>query len=115
MMNNLEIRVAVAQQLGWYKDINYDKNKLWNHKDWVSSRRAEELPKFEEDLNAAYNMEENLSASERLTYYRILRDSVASVFGPKGSIIGVNDFSILHASATERCEAFLRVRREWVE
>ena len=71
------------------------------------------IPSYTADLNAVHELEKKLTFTQALSYYRIIRDLFAVVLGPKGSVIGVNDFAVLHATALQRCEALARTLGIW--
>ena len=74
----------------------------------------EEVPDYLNDLNAMHEAEKALPGqNERLKYYDTLRTTVL----PIGSDFGGWDhaFAIVHATAAQRAEAFLKTKGLWKE
>ena len=90
-------RIAIATACGWTT-----KHKgLWVEK--LQTYAA--LPDYLNDLNACHEMEKVLTGYQQTVTYS---DNLMK-------IVGYHTFDSAHATAAERCEAFLRVMGLWEE
>lgn len=122
-MNKGQIRIAIAQALewtgvGWYEDnagppilhgfppfdVAIDKNGEWEAKRDIHSVT---VPDWPEDLNACREFEDELNANEQVRYALTLHEMSKS-----RHYLHI-DFDCIHASAMQKCEAFLRVKGAW--
>lgn len=105
-MNNEEIRIAIAESLGFKRNEKLD---LWRkgNKDYFNcgSRCYAQLPNYPEDLNACAEFERSLGVDEKTEYCVQLRKVIDCL---PGAI-----FAFVTASALQRCEAFLRTKNLW--
>jgi hypothetical protein len=67
------------------------------------------IPDFPADLNACHEMEKALSSVERFEFARELNDITGAGWVDEAD----NLFIVAHATAAQRCEAFLRVKGKW--
>jgi len=75
---------------------------------------ATEIPNYLEDLNAMHEAEKLILAGNHIGYCRAVLVLVCPE--TKGVIVGLNagyGLSILHATASQRAEAFLRTLNLW--
>lgn len=108
-MTNDEIRIAVAEELGW-ELAPIAQNKL--QKTWQRNGVTQELPDFPNDLNACHEMEKTLEDPEIHRERYRLELNLACGFGRSWKDSECNP-EIAHATARQRCEAFLRVKGKW--
>ena len=99
-------RIAIAEACGWA-------NIRWNgvRYNWVghrpeTARDDYALPDYLNDLNAMHEAEKALSSQDKIEYaFQINGGCYTS---------GLDDtFNIVHATAAERAEAFLRTLNLW--
>ena len=115
-MNNEKQRIAIAEARGWQE-------VLWSDLDLISPREARErkvycrnnaqkrcewLPDYLNDLNAMHEAEKMLTEHQWDEYERVLRlvCDGCSYFEGAGK-------ELLHATAAQRAEAFLRTIGKW--
>jgi len=106
-MTPIEIRIAIAEACGWKKENpssgtiwgavpgGYPDSKIW----WY----PHQLPHYEEDLNDMYSAEEIMTDSQWDNYWFNLDP------GPNGHQCK----TLLHATALQRAEAFLKTKNLW--
>lgn len=123
-MTDEEIRVAIAKHLGWRfaGDTEFDEyTKCWrNASEWCAPPETDftkwrpehplvnrphlvpthGVPRYTECLNAMHEAEKVLSPEQWLSYWSFLG-------------VKLQDLSILHATARQRAEAFLRTLSLW--
>ena len=108
-------RIAIAEFCGFrplfIRDI--ESNALYEIGDGKQQDRN--VPDYLNSLDAMHEAERTLTHSQGLSHFRILRDRFATVMGPKGSVIGVNDYLLVTATAAQRAEALLRTIGKWEE
>lgn len=103
-------RIAIAQACGW--------RCLAGH-DWIApgepfdARHSEEPPDYLNDLNAIHEAEEALTAHQRRNYPQELAHVCGIGEGEEWT--ADEDWTIIHATAAQRAEAFLRTLGKWVE
>lgn len=105
-MTNEQIRIKIAESLGWkkVKDFKWNENgKIRLPKHWVSSS---DLPNYPEDLNACAEFEKAL---EGFKYGDYLID-LGCFFNDSGFGGHREQYS---AAAPQRCEAYLRTIGKW--
>lgn len=111
-MNAQEINWAVAECMGWkQKRVRFGcapEVLRWG----LGAKLVEHIPNFFADLNACREMEETLEHPEAYAFRLapiLLRDKSAS------NMDGTTawHFAFTHATAPQRCEAFLRVKGKW--
>jgi len=108
-MNPQEINRRIAIACGWYVLPNGFPSELWEH---PSGKRAYESDfNYHGDLNAMHEAEKVLLKHGWLTYIDWL---VYIMFG-KQDIPSIYYGNILHATAAQRAEAFLRTIGQWEE
>lgn len=105
-------RIAIAEVCGW-KPYRYEDGGIrWyigiHHENSVS---LENLPDYLNDLNACHEMEESLSESQRHDYASKLARYFKELY-PLGYYF-ITDFDMIHATAPQRCEAFLKTIEKW--
>lgn len=108
-MTKDEMRREVAEALGWRisyalcdngKYLCDPKNKL--------AMSVSFVPEYTDDLNACREMESELQPGERSHYQHALDKVCATSKDPHCSC-----WDFIHATAAQRCEAFLRVKGLW--
>jgi hypothetical protein len=95
-------RVAIAEACGWKT----------GYRDAVSSVTA--LPDYLNDLNAMHEAEKVLGILERGTYQNILGLACGGIREDDGGHF-VSHRESIHATASQRAEAFLRTIGKWKE
>lgn len=105
-MTEKEQRIAIAMACGW-KEIGPGRldERRWQ-KDGQNVYDFE-LPDYLRNLNAMHQAEETLKRDEQRAYTKLLRPKLISNLSA--------DWCILHATATQRAEVFLRVKGLWKE
>ena len=107
-------RIKIAGWVGWRFEPTSDGIPEWHRPDG-SVDLSGLLPDYLNSLDAMHEAERTLTHSQGLSHFRILRDRFATVMGPKGSVIGVNDYLLVTATAAQRAEALLRTIGKWEE
>lgn len=111
-------RIAIAKVCGWEwmageeLDISADQYG-WgkipiSSKDWRAGIGFQQLPNYCEDLNAVHEAEKVLNKTLRLFYQSRLMKS------QKADLVAGFWF-LIHATAAQRAEAFLRTLNLWEE
>lgn len=107
-----ELRIKVAKLLGWtlihtdhewqeFGEYPYDavvgmpKGGVF-----VGSASYDELPEYTSDLNACRKMEETLDTRDQMMYVARISEILSPAVCPQS-------FRMLHATARQRCEAFV--------
>ena len=106
-MNPEQQRVAIAEACGWLK---------------VHGHSVAGIPDYLNDLNAMHDAEETLDASQCAEYARQLMKHhptycvtvLDNRFAPTEEI-AYETYQLLHATASQRAEAFLRTIGKWEE
>jgi hypothetical protein len=101
-------RIAIAEACGWTRNGHLS----WFHpthgqqtsKDWDSPEKA--LPDYLTDLNAIHEAEKLLTDIEFIRYFRFIE-----VMHPEW----IKEKTLIHATAADRAEAFLRTIGKWEE
>lgn len=121
-----QIRVAVAEELGWRMvegTLAFPPKTLID--EWLASLPKEqadqvmavdycEIPNYDSDLNACHEMEKSLTNEQIQRYSEQLSKIVVplkALFPPFVNPPATR--YIWHATPIQRCEAFLRVRNKW--
>lgn len=125
-MTKEEIRIACAEACGLIMvklPFNPNKVKVGHNGDWFSPEAGQWIvknfkswaspkiiPNYPEDLNACHEMEEGLTKEQRLAFLLHLGEIVI-----RGKVLGekFRNWPRVHATAAQRCEAFLRTIGKW--
>ena len=103
-MTDEQINIAIAESLGW---------KLLANNRWTKPCGIyADLPNYTADLNAMHEVENVLDLQACVEYARWLRDVVlmkTKLPWDYGS------FAHIHATARQRCEAYLKTIGKWIE
>lgn len=117
-----QIRVAVAEELGWRVvegTLAFPPKTLID--EWLASLPKEqadqvmavdycEIPNYDSDLNACHEMEKMLKDTERVKYGGVLHE----MYNKSDTGLTCHPcYFALTATPLQRCEAFLRVRNKW--
>lgn len=137
-MTEQEINIAVAKACGW-KWYRRPSTGPWAKKpmrslyhpdlmkplelaladmterecNYVFMVREGMIPNYAHDLNACFEFEETMTDGEVQKYFDQLVWVTSKV--SNAHRFGVNYWSIYHATAPQRCQAFLRVKGLWRE
>lgn len=122
-------RIAVAEACGWRLETRKIPNQAcrWIHENgtiatmcggvyghgWSDKGEPECLPNYPYDLDACHDMEKVLTEEQRATY----ASKLALWFkdkSPHGNYF-FTDFDLMHSTAAQRCEAFLKTLGLWRE
>lgn len=88
----------------------------WKRTEWAD---VDVLPDYPNDLNAVHEAEEMLTPEQRVNYSYHLSQLIpqnenCGPFEPGGPDLMVySAFDLIHATALQRCEAFLRTVGKW--
>ena len=108
------MRIKIAEALGW-KRVEYHPalgNQGWTSPDRPGTRLA---PDFCNDLNSCHDMEKILTKSDHANYVEHLITITNINTETTGVRYWTNYFLVSHATALQRCEAFLRTKGLWEE
>lgn len=109
-------RIAIAEACGWTSHIMKCGNQLWvSPKHQLASDEEKEkkgfylpgIPWFESDLNALLDAENTLTYQQQKRYVKIITELCQYTDTVQ------KPFAILHATAAQRAEAFLRTLNLW--
>jgi hypothetical protein len=100
-MTQEEQRIAIAEACGW--KTGYRDPEAWHP-----------LPDYLNDLNAMHEAEKVLGILERGTYQNILGSACGGIREDDGGHF-VSHRESIHATASQRAEAFLRTIGKWKE
>ena len=107
-MTNDEMRIAIAECCEWKR---HHVGATWGWQNIESNTVSARLPNYPNDLNACHEMEKTLSEGELCDYGCELSSLTdASIF--EGDVLWGK---LAHATARQRCEAFLKVKGRWKE
>ncbi len=120
-----EINRAVNEEMGWKPETRKFYAGKRNVKGWGFNTHltlgsphrfftinGEHFTNYFADLNACREMEETLTTGEACIYW----STIHSIAGDEANTGHWRDlYATGHASAHQRCEAFLRVKGKWVE
>lgn len=107
-MTNEEQRLAIANVCGWYK-INWSGMFVWQQAADTGTRRGN-CPDYLKDLNAMHEAEKLLTHADKETYVGLLCDLIDKDDEDAGEY---SCYSLAHAPASRRGEAFLRTLGLW--
>lgn len=125
-MNKQEQRTAIAEACGWRREYAFGNgidDELWITPKGLTAGRASDplnaLPDYLNNLNDMHEAEALLTPRLFTRYTEILLPIVDPLFKAwpaDGQGIHANEaFRLLHASAEQRAEAFLRTIGKWKE
>lgn len=104
-------RVAIAEACGWVRVPN---KKAWcqHHLCLGPHVKLAELPDYLSDLNAMHGSEKVLNDAQKYHYRNYAMQAVATPF-----VSETEDciFTMVHATASHRAEAFLRTLGKWTD
>jgi len=119
-MTDQEIRIAVAEELGWRAEQNMgsaggyvaiDPNGS-GYDFCLGATKGDAIeancPDYSHDLNACHEMEKAIGGEERIKY----GVELAKFYKTHDWYLW---WHLIHVTARQRCEAFLRVRGKWRE
>jgi hypothetical protein len=109
-------RIAIAEACGWtnvapriVKNVKHEGDDItvgiWSDDGWI--------PDYLNDLNAMHTAEKTLTQDQMIDYSQHVGKSVTSHL-PASRAAWV-DFGLIHATAAQRAEAFLRTIGKWEE
>jgi hypothetical protein len=119
-MTDQEINVAIAEACGWTSRVNADGDLTESHltrtwTEWFGPNNVVDLspPNYCADLNAMHEAEVSIP-SGKLGYYNAELSKIACK-RTLSSAVKEPDFifMLLHATARQRAEAFLRTLGKW--
>ena len=124
-MTDQQINIAIAESLGWHSKSGANGGVKWVDKDGIGRNggglygygyndelKLSHLPDYTSDLNACHEFENVLDLQACGEYARWLRDVVlveTKLPWDYGS------FAHIHATARQRCEAYLKTIGKWIE
>jgi hypothetical protein len=97
-------RIAIAEHCGW-------RGQRFDH---IKQRMTYDAPDYLNDLNAMHEAEKVLGILERGTYQNILGSACGGIREDDGGHF-VSHRESIHATASQRAEAFLRTIGKWKE
>lgn len=116
-MTDEQINIKIAELCGWTPADEQEIRSRAGNAAWLLRRgpwwrnaaektvaTVEELPNYAGDLNACHEFEKTLEPMQHIAYDRHLHKLVDETVTWKW-----------HATARQRCEAFLRVHGQWEE
>lgn len=110
-MDTTKQRIAIHEALGWTLTRGNDMTMVrdvWNREDGSWDH---ECPDYLNDLNAMHEAEKVLTKTQQIQFALRLAEIVgASIPGYE-----LGAFKMMHATATQRAEAFLRTLGKWEE
>lgn len=98
-MTDEQINERIALLCGWKHHHMRPSETERHQKKW---RYLSDLPNYAADLNACHEFEKTLDHINEWFYY-------------EKALAEITDGYIFHATARQRCEAFLRVHNQWEE
>lgn len=107
-MTDQEINIAIAEACGWNRTGNSCSG--WQAPDGCSDKYP---PAYYRDLNAMHVAEEKLSSREMEDYQFWLHDLSGVSFVPGACPTTPQLWTLTHATARQRAEAFLRTLGKW--
>lgn len=110
-MTDEQINIAIAESLGW----KYETRRMMGYGGmssatayyWTKNGSIGEIPNYTADLNACHEFEKKLSLKDRNVYTSWLYESSLN--------LGLATWESAHATARQRCEAYLRTIGKWIE
>lgn len=123
-MTPLAQRIAIAKAVGWKQQEQFEdsfskpttkvsRGLMWTHPELPVPVRV--LPNYLSDLNAMHEAENILTDNQAGTYLDnlIIVTEAKESFGFKPTEDRWNHWSVYHATASQRAEAFLRTLSLW--
>lgn len=121
-MTDQQIRIAVAEVMGWrFVRKERDDNRMIDPKGHYSS--TDSIPNYPADLNACHEMEKILTREQRIEarwhLVQITDDNYTTWEPHEYKTLDIWEMSLsdidacLNATARQRCEAFLRTLGKW--
>ena len=111
-MNAEKQRIAIAEACGW-KDVLFHG---YHGKDDVrgifNGQVRTRIPDYPNDLNACHEAVQTLNRLQLQKFKKHLQD-VCSKQSPGKAPMYLQDYELIHATARQRAEAFLRTLGEW--
>ena len=107
-MTNEAMRVKIARTLGWTHIGGFSPETVELSGCAPDANELTIVPNFPEDLNACYEMEAFITTDMRSDYLKHLADITS-----KDAPFNWRGFAFVHATAPQRCEAFLRTMGLW--
>ena len=104
-MNNEKQRIAIAEACGWRCTAAFKEAFACWVKPNGMDHQTEWLPDYLNDLNAMHGAEKVLDPDDYAQYEQNLRKTYPVFMG--------GGFHLLHATAAQRAEAFLRTIGKW--
>lgn len=102
-MTDNEINIAIAKACGWW---GIEQEGMMRPP--LSTSEYEMVPDYCHDLNAMWQAEHRISLGLETEYGNALKCIVA-----RDNEGDINQFTVLHATARQRAEAFLQVKGMW--
>lgn len=100
-------RIAIAEACEWRRvDVYEWKDNVRLPKQWIE---LEDLPDYLNDLNAMHEAEEKLPPNLRNNFMDRLDDVIE--LNPDA----LSEWHLVHATAAQRAEAFLRTKGKWTD
>ena len=109
-MNSMAQRIAIAEACGWVH-LNPSPNYWDWHHPVIGWALISELPDYINDLNAMHEAEKVLTDHQRRTFNHNLESVVCGNCERDSE----DRFWVIHATAAQRAEAFLRTINKWTE
>jgi hypothetical protein len=104
-MTNEKINIAIAEACGW----KYENNETHAPDGSFWWSKELEIPDYCNDLNAMHEAENRLLSNEKESYWNQLYDQCDRTVFSRVE----DNYKMLHATATQRAEAFLRTINKW--
>jgi hypothetical protein len=120
-MTSEQINQRIAEACGWKMCCQEAIDGNWRTKDkWVAapdgtSQLRHDIPDYHCDLNEMREAENTLSAEDQDVFAARLADVCGITEMDRDNWSEAEDFILLHATAPQRAEAFLRTLGEWEE
>jgi hypothetical protein len=113
-MNKEQQRIAIAVACGWTYPRIVNEDPMGRPPE--TTDRFEVVPDYLNDLNAMHEAEKTLPNHQHQVFYRHLERIVSGEpYDEEGHYGAGWLFHNVHATATQRAEAFLRTIGKWVE
>lgn len=118
-----EINAAIAEECGWrwvenpttyiggYWECGTRGEEGYRRGDWGSKECCMDYPDYFHDLNACHEMEKALTDVTQQYEYADWIETVAGSI--EDGCSHPSSFSRIHATAPQRCEAFLKTKGRW--
>ena len=108
-MNEEQQNKTIAKHCGWRQSKSSMWEGWWHEKGKHTYQRF--CPNFCEDLNAMHEAENCLLADEKEIYWNYLFDHCDGTVFSRVE----DDYKMIHATAAQRAEAFLKTLKLWKE